>query len=254
MKTHTYLTTVLFTVLVSASLPVGAWGFGPIQPGDHVFDMKRFQDSVKETAEMVKTYTQEIDKWKKKILLMTGVTGLDKRIDTAIRKFEAQWHGQSVVSPGNTLESTAMRQPLSNEYLANQFIDYRSLLLHEQQNANLDALSTTQGILNRFGNRYQDMLSITAIETPGEVGEIQKNTAISALQVLNTEDRIRLSATEALQKITAEDAAAANDMAEIRAASLRGSPAYDPYHPTESDKVHAPAVEDFGFLSTKKTE
>lgn len=40
-------------ILASVPLATAKW-HSPIHPGDHVFDAKRFTDSVKETAEMVK--------------------------------------------------------------------------------------------------------------------------------------------------------------------------------------------------------
>lgn len=255
MKPKLYLTSLALSALLSttAALPAGAWFGSGLYPGAYVFDAKRFADSVKETAQVVQQYTQELDKWKKKILLMTGVTGLNKRIDTAVKQFEQTWTGQSIVS-GNSMDSTAINQPPTNTELINQPYDYRSLLLNEDHQANLDSLSMAQDILGRYDTRYQQMLDIAAIETPGQVGEQQKGTAIAALQALNTEDLIRLSAADTLRQITEDSAAAMQERTEIRQSSLRGFSGYDPYHPTEFDKRNAPPIENFGFLSTKQTE
>ena len=67
----------LLAVLLFCSPPAAQAGFfdggAVLHPGDHVFDLKRFMDSVKETAEALEIVKNSLDNLKNRILARVGL-------------------------------------------------------------------------------------------------------------------------------------------------------------------------------------
>ena len=89
-----------------------------IHPGDHVIDMQRLQDSIKETAQKIAEYQQDLEKLKNKILLYSGVTGLNQRISAAIDRYSQNFHGRSFVfDPTAVLHDSILRTAATTEQI-----------------------------------------------------------------------------------------------------------------------------------------
>ena len=228
-----------------------AWGWGlPIKPGDHVIDVKRLQDSIKETAEQVKVYLNEVTKWKNKMLLMSGVTGLDERIDKAIDRYSKAYAGQGLLNTSVPLSSLAAKQRIDGNILANPAA-YKQNLYADQQQSHLDTVTAMTHVSNRSAERLQLAGEVLNQQTDGYVGTVQQTSALHQLQLLNDEDEARAYAAMLLQDITNDETKFAEERLAQAEAKQQEWYGYSPYHPSEYDKDHAPQTENFGFLSTK---
>lgn len=253
MNHKRYILAALVFCQLMMPMPSHARWHLPIHPGDHVIDVKRLQDSIQETAQMVQEYLNEAEKFKQKVLLMAGIQDLDKKIDAVITGWDAKLHGQSILSPDIPYASTPMRQPIDMD-TALKKESYLTLIHKETEYANQDAVTAAQQSLQQYAQREQQAQDILFSQTAGSVGETQKHAALTALQTLNTGDAARMEGYALLRDITESDAAMAQERIEQQEASLHTWYGYDPYHPTEYDETHAPAIDNFGFLSTKQTE
>ena len=74
---HAKCMAALLAVLLFCSPPAAQAGFfdggAVLHPGDHVFDLKRFMDSVKETAEALEIVKNSLDNLKNRILARVGL-------------------------------------------------------------------------------------------------------------------------------------------------------------------------------------
>ena len=85
---HAKCMAALLAVLLFCSPPAAQAGFfdggAVLHPGDHVFDLKRFMDSVKETAEALEIVKNSLDNLKNRILARVGLDDDGKVIALSI--------------------------------------------------------------------------------------------------------------------------------------------------------------------------
>ncbi|MES9636399.1 hypothetical protein [Megasphaera elsdenii] len=227
-----------------------------IHPGDHVIDMQRLQDSIKETAQKIAEYQQDLEKLKNKILLYSGVTGLNQRISAAIDRYSQNFHGRSFVfDPTAVLHDSILRTAATTEQITDpiEANGFQRGLLNEVTYANADALAQAQTTAALSGERLGTAASILDADNNGIVGTTQKSAALASLATLNENDETRMIAAETIRQIEADEREYAQERFEHDEAQFGMFYEYDPYHPSDNDREQAPKLENFGFLSTQDT-
>ena len=211
-----------------------------LRPGDHVIDVKRLADSVKETAQRAQEYQNQLDKYKDMLILYSGLPELNQKVNEAVQAMQTQLTGASLVLKQNlSLDDSILRKrPTANEtYQPNQIREYQQSLLNEQQLANKEALTVYQRTLQQAQEREEAIADIAATDTDGIVGTRQKTAAMAALQSLHETDEAQYADMRRQQEET----------------KLGQFYLYDPYNPSDYDEDHAPQTDNFGFLSTRDT-
>ncbi len=232
-----------------------------IHPGDHVIDMQRLQDSIKETAQKLAEYQQDLEKLKNKILLYSGVKNLNQRISAAIDRYSQNFHGHSFVfDPTAMLHDSILRDSiLRTAATPEQITDpmeangFQRGLLNEVTYANADALVQAQTTAALSGEWLGTAASILDADNNGIVGTTQKSAALASLATLNENDETRMIAAETIRQIEADEREYAQERFEHDEAQFGMFYEYDPYHPSDNDREQAPKLENFGFLSTQDT-
>ena len=232
-----------------------------IHPGDHVIDMQRLQDSIKETAQKLAEYQQDLEKLKNKILLYSGVKNLNQRISAAIDRYSQNFHGHSFVfDPTAMLHDSILRDSiLRTAATPEQITDpmeangFQRGLLNEVTYANADALVQAQTTAALSGERLGTAASILDADNNGIVGTTQKSAALASLATLNENDETRMIAAETIRQIEADERESAPERFEHDEAQFGMFYEYDPYHPSDNDREQALKLENFGFLSTQDT-
>lgn len=155
-----------------------------IHPGDHVIDMQRLQDSIKETAQKLAEYQQDLEKLKNKILLYSGVKNLNQRISAAIDRYSQNFHGHSFVfDPTAMLHDSILRTAATPEQITDpmEANGFQRGLLNEVTYANADALVQAQTTAALSGERLGTAASILDADNNGIVGTTQKSAALASL-------------------------------------------------------------------------
>lgn len=231
---------LMMVFLLGAPTTVSARWHWPIHPGDHVFDLKRFTDSVKETAEMVKTVTNTLAELRNQLKMLT--TAGD---------FESVWHTleQAKGLPwGRQAEAydDVYREARDQNEL---YVPYIPILDESRELDNkLVEVSAQQTVSNQRG-RMQAQQSLSAEETEGILGEKQKRNASQALAGLSSIDRAELLGSQLQQAAGEQEMVATSRRIEQEKAKDGVFYGYDPYHPSDYDQTHrAGDTMNFGFL------
>lgn len=227
-----------------------------LRPGDHVIDVKRLADSVKETAQRAQEYQNQLDKYKDMLILYSGLPELNQKVNEAVQAMQTQLTGASLVLKQNlSLDDSILRKrPTANEtYQPNQIREYQQSLLNEQQLANKEALTVYQRTLQQAQEREEAIADIAATDTDGIVGTRQKTAAMAALQSLHETDEARAAGAALINQIEADEAQYADMRRQQEETKLGQFYLYDPYTPSDYDEDHAPQTDNFGFLSTRDT-
>ncbi len=225
-----------------------------ISPGDHVIDMQRLRDSIKETAQKIAEYQADVEKFKQKVLLYSGVKGLNERISAAIDRYSQGLRGKSLIfDPTAVLHNSILRAGATEEQLTDPFeaSGYQKGLLNEVMYANSDALRQYESSAALSGERLGVAASILGEDNNGIVGTRQKEAALASLSTLNENDETKMLAAETIRQIESDEREYAQEDFERQETEFGMFYEYDPYHPSDLDKELAPQTENFGFLSTR---
>ena len=227
-----------------------------LRPGDHVIDVKRLADSVKETAQRAQEYQNQLDKYKDMLILYSGLPELNQKVNEAVQAMQTQLSGASLVLKQNlSLDDSILRKrPTANEtYQPTHIREYQQSLLNEQQLANKEALTVYQRTLQQAQDREEAIANIAATATDGIVGTRQKTAAMAALQSLHETDEARAAGAALINQIETDEAQYADMRRQQEETKLGQFYLYDPYNPSDYDEDHAPQTDNFGFLSTRDT-
>ena len=247
MKNRTAIVIFLFAFFCSTFTIANAKWKLPIHPGDHVFDAKRFADSVKETAKTVLVVQNALESLKNKILINTKINSSLNNVMKEIKNLRDNPNGDSLINPKNVYEDT----PFWGNWEINEAMNdtsYKEKLNKEIANNNKEAAQTVQQVSIRQGNRQEEINDVLEMETEGVLGEKQKENAVAILENLERIDKARISGAQMINEITLHEAEYADqrlDQEKVKAGQFYG---YDPYHPNDYDNSHKPIKESFGFL------
>lgn len=227
----------------------------PIHPGDHVFDAKRFNDSVKETAAMLNENMMNLKILKDRLIMYANEkSGINQKTNAAFTQYEDSLNGQSIISQDGAMTNNKILHTTMNDY--DIYTDtgsaaYKMRLLNELESANQDAVTAQQRASANTASRTGIAADIDGMQTNSVIGTRQKTSSVAALSALNEAEDARAQAAALMEDIMQDEASYALEEMERQQMQKFSVYGYDPYHPTKYDQDHAPQTENFGFLSTQ---
>lgn len=244
MRKKKLLTVLMACCLVFMPATSYARWHWPIRPGDHVFDLKRFTDSVKETAEMVKTVTNTLAELRNqlKILAMAGdLEGMWQVLENAK---DLPWGRQA-----DAYDEVYQQAKKQHEF----YVPYIPILDHSLEQDNLLVEESAQTAIQNQAGRMTAQQDIMEDETEGILGEKQQRNAMMVTDALNAIDQTELLGSQLQQEAGAQNMKAASLRIEQEKAKAGLFYGYDPYHPNDYDKEHRQLkTQNFGLLKYGK--
>lgn len=227
-----------------------------IHPGDHVFDAKRFHDSVLETAQQALTASQTAQELTIRILQHTGIVEPGSAVAQAMNRYENRYDGQTMISPDGDISSSpiSLLTSYTNNYMTS---DPETGIANYLSKVHSDTAAVEQDVIHQQTTRMKDMQDIAAIEAPGRMGEIQKSSSLAILRGMNMADEARLDGAQMASSIADSQAQITQEQVDRLRTSMNEVKALDPYDPsnnTASENAHMPTIDNFGFLSTQQIE
>lgn len=218
----------------------------PIHPGDHVFDSKRFKDSVRITAQTLQAAQNALTNWENRVTANKKI----QPIYVPIQPLDT--NGISLVDAKNEYKNTLFWKSWKSED-ALQDSSYKSNIYEVLSSTNTETVDVLQQVASRGRERAQKMANINDISTPGILGENQKKNAIDILAILNSADKASCVGTDLMNQISKQDAATSINRLDQEQVKAGNFYAYDPYHPTAYDNNHKVSTsENIGFVKFGK--
>lgn len=227
-----------------------------IHPGDHVFDAKRFHDSVLETAQQALVTSQTAQELTIRILQHTGIVEPGSAVAQAMDRYENRYDGQTMISPDGNISSSpvSLLTSYTNNYMTS---DPETDIANYLSKIHSDTAAVEQDVIHQQTARMKNMQDIEAIEAPGRMGEIQKGSSLAILRGMNMADEARLDGAQMASSIADSQAQITQEQVDRLRTSMNEVKALDPYdssNNTASENVHMPTIDNFGFLSTQQIE
>ena len=230
---------VLLVFLMSA--PTAAEARDLIEPGDHVFDAKRFADSIRETAEAIKEVANTLE------ILSNHLKMLARAGD-----IQGIWEALENVGDlpmGKTAEEhTKIFKQSWDEAKANA--PYWPILNASLSKANEDTGKAAEAVFRHQQERDAAYLEILSQEDSGLLSERQRHNMEIGLSAI---DQTELAGSQFMQEIEQQEAEFASQRIEQEKAKAGEFYGYDPYHPNEYDMEHRTVkTHSLGFMAYGK--
>ena len=236
--------------IIACSLPVAmAKRHRPIHPGDHVFDAKRYADSVKETAQMVINVQNSLKKLKNQGLINAGcnLEQFTKDYNTLAKKVNAM-SGDSVINPQKNYENaeTYKETMMSDVMQDNGAKDQR--LLNEASIRKAEMMKVIAEISNRTHSRINAINKQLQVPYEGNLAELQVANGVAIMSAVNDIDSIRTDAAAFADSLQSQEEAIYHGKLEEQKKKAATFYGYDPYNPSASDAVlNTSNSHDLGF-------
>lgn len=222
-----------------------------IRPGDHVFDAKRFADSVKETAEMVKNVQNSYEKLRNAGVynLAANLTNFEKAYNAAARSINSLSSGNTAINIYKDGKNTESYKYVTTETAMQDKGGIERNLRDEARERKLTGLQVMNDAQKNTAARDNDINSIIAQQEDGGLAERQKANALAILQSVNDIDAIRMRSALFVDDIQSQEEVFAAERLEeqkLKKAVFKG---YDPYHPTDEQRADMQQTsKDLGFM------
>lgn len=243
-------TTILIIACLFMSLPAVQAKWRPIKPGDHVFDAKRFADSVRETAEMIENVKNSLEKLKNQGIFNTG-TNLSRVIDRyneATGSVNDLLDGSSIINVHKNYEDFKTYKSQNITEAMSDYGEYETELLDEAARRKEEVLLTEAYLAGYSTLRNEAAQHMIAADDSGNLTERQKSNAMAILQAANNLDAVRAEAAKVADNLQNREEQYALNRMEQEKAKAGTFYSYDPYNPTEFDEiVRITTSKNFGF-------
>lgn len=237
-------------ILASIPLAAAKW-HAPIHPGDHVFDAKRFADSVKETAEMVKNVRNSYEKLRNAGIynLAANITGFEDAYNIAAESINNLSNGNTLININKNGKDAESYKYISTDEAMYDIGGIERRLRNESSERKLTELEVMNNTIKNTVDRDNVINSIIMQQDDGVLAERQKASAVSILQSVNHIDAIRMRSALFVDDIQSQEESFAAERLEeqkLKKAVFKG---YDPYHPTDEQRIEMDRVsKDLGFM------
>lgn len=243
-------TTILIIACLFMSLPVASAKWRPIKPGDHVFDAKRFADSVRETAEMIENVKNSLEKLKNQGIFNTG-TNLGRVIDRyneAASSANDLLNGTSIINVRKNYDEYETYKAQDVTDAMEDYGEYETEILNEAQQRKQEILLIQVDLTERNIERGEALNEMLAASDAGNLTERQKSNAAAIIKAANDIDMVRAQAANVADNLQSREEQYALNRMEQEKSKAGAFYSYDPYNPKEFDEVvHQPDSENFGF-------
>lgn len=237
-------------ILASVPLATAKW-HSPIHPGDHVFDAKRFTDSVKETAEMVKNVRNSYEKLRNAGIynLAANITGVEDAYNTAAESINNLSNSNTLININKNGKDAESYKYISTDDAMHDMGGIERRLRNESSERKLAELEVIANTIKNTSGRENAINNIITQQDNGILAERQKANAVAILQNINDIDAIRMRSALFVDNIQSQEESFAAERLEeqkLKKAVFKG---YDPYHPTDEQKIEMDRVsKDLGFM------
>lgn len=237
-------------ILASVPLATAKW-HSPIHPGDHVFDAKRFADSVKETAEMVKNVRNSYEKLRNAGIynLAANITGFENAYNTAAESINNLSNGNTLININKNAKYAESYKYISTDEAMHDMGGIERRLRNESSERKLAKLEVIANTIKNTSGRENAINNIITQQDNGILAERQKANAVAILQNINDIDAIRMRSALFVDDIQSQEESFAAERLEeqkLKKAVFKG---YDPYHPTDEQRIEMDRVsKDLGFM------
>lgn len=241
-------------VLASMPLAMARWKL-PIRPGDHVFDAKRYIDSVKETAEMVKNVQNSYEK-----LRSSNIYNLGANIEAFERAYNAAATNINEMSSGNTFININKDAKDAESYkyrtindAVNDNGEIERSLRNEATARKLAELNVMSAVQKNTTSREAAINNIINENDDGVLAEHQKANAVAILEGMTEIDAIRQRSALFVDELQDQEEAFAAERLEEQKRKQAVFQGYDPYNPTEEQAASMQLVsKDLGFITINR--
>jgi hypothetical protein len=228
MKIHkTAVVVFTMAILSGSSMIAQAWWGDLIYPGAHVFDAKRFVDSVRETEQAIVAVQNTLETLNNRVLMITGMNSELESVFKAVQGSGNMPKGKSAADLNADFKAVQAK--------AEQDESYEMLLYTSLESANLDATNTAQKVFQNQELRSKAQSEILQVTTDGLLGEQQKKNATAVLEALEEMDQAQIKGSTFMKQVTMQEAEYTANRIEREKARSGEFYGYDPYHPNEYD-------------------
>lgn len=246
MRTGKKIIVLLLIGVFLVSIPVAS--ARRLRNGDHVFDAKRFADSVKVTAEFMATKVASQGKLLLQEFMNTG-TDLFFFKNTILGFFFPETSSATTpVNPNVKWENTLVnRSWVPAEAIEDSTFEDR--LLEENAILNKESAQAIASTAERTDTR-KDLQQQLLQETPeGVLAAKQRSYAIKIATALDELESARSSGIKMINKVYSQELAFSKERLQGFKARQFTRAGYDPFHPSDHDKIaNASKSENFGFI------
>ncbi len=226
-----------------------------LEHGNLVFDQTRFNDSVKNTAQVVARYYNKAIELANRYSLATLLNGgFDKSTASAVQKDAGSQSdsGDSLLNSVKNLEDTVYKRSWKDGRSLSDS-DYTDRLNDASEQLNYEAATVVFDSNSLQSGRDKALQDVASIQTKGVAGERQKANALAVLKAFDAVDKNKALAATLTHDVHEQEKEAAQSRMDREDAKKGTFYGYDPYHPTEYDKNHKPSsTENFGFIEFGK--
>ena len=225
-----------------------AWGWGwVIPPGSHVFDAKRFFDSMKETAQMLETVKNEVQKLKNQITAML-------RIDLYPREMEDAVKSALKFPEIRTIFNPKADDPMQRLY-TDAIVDYEhggdpfAIIRKRNMDDHLTYRNIVANTVQKQEERRRLAGQIASAPDDGLLSERQKANQLAALKAIDSIDEAQLIGAAYANAVKDQETSHIKENIRREEAQRMTVYPYDPFHPTDFDKRNNKSESKaFGFL------
>lgn len=242
--------TLLILAGLFICLPAAQAKWRPIKPGDHVFDAKRFADSVRETAKIIENVKNSLEKLKNQEIFNTGInlSTVTDRYKEAADSVNDLLDGTSIINVHKDYEDFKTYKSQNITEVMADYGEYEMELINEAARRKEEVLFTGADLAARSAERNEAVMEMVISDDSGNLTERQKSNAAAILQAANSLDAVRVEAVKVADNLQSREERFALNRMEQEKAKAGAFYSYDPYNPTEFDEaVHQSDFENFGF-------
>lgn len=225
--------------------------------GGPVFDAKRFADSVKETAEMVKVITDSLETEGYIDIINSGF-----KDNSITARFMELTNESAIGSTGKSLLNYRLKPQMATSHRVLDVLEaiseagkaHSTGVLEESSLTNMEILAAAKKAIRNSEELQKLSLQLNSPPNsgPGELGQLQKQNIHRSIQAMGTLDKARLSLAETLQELQKEEAQLSLERLEKERRKQQVFKSYDPYRPNALDKANLKKVtepsKDLGFI------
>lgn len=230
----------LLVVLMGQPAMTEAKWHCPIHSGDHVFDAKRFADSVRETAEAVKEVANTLE-----------ILGNQLKMLAKAGDIQSMWRALEHVGdlPAGKEASEYTDIFRRSWEAAKDNAPYWQILHASLAESLEDTGRAAEDVFLHQEERQEAQRELLAAQDEGLLSEQQRQNMEHAIGAMNTIDQSELMGSRFLQDIEAQEAEFTSRRIEQEKAKAGEFYGYDPYHPNEYDREHRIVkTHDLGFM------
>lgn len=242
--------TLLILAGLFICLPAAQAKWRPIKPGDHVFDAKRFADSVRETAKIIENVKNSLEKLKNQGIFNTGInlSMVIDRYNEAADSVNDLLDGTSIINVHKNYDDYETYKSQNITEAMEDYGEYETKILNEAKQRKQELLLTEAQIADKNMKRSEAIQEMLSSSDEGNLTERQKSNAAEILKAANDIDMVRVQAAGIADNLQSREERFALNRMEQEKTKAWAFYSYDPYNPTEFDEaVHQSDSENFGF-------